>query len=86
MYRYKLRAECHNDIVLLVRALGTNHSMIMLNALQKGITDEEYTFDSLLTKEEIKKELLKIPDSHVMYETFEFHEKYTGERRYDYPK
>jgi hypothetical protein len=76
---YKLRAECLIDVEQFV----ANNIKVkdICPLISSDFPDRELEFISSLSKKEIIKILNKIPDSHVMIETLEKIEKYTGKRR-----
>lgn len=73
---YKMRAECQVDLgrflmAVAVRSFTTTASLL---------PDMDAEFTSPLGLDEIKKLLAKIPDGHVMLETVNYKDQYTGER------
>lgn len=82
---YKLRAECISDVNDLAKLLKDsnliNEKIDELNINGIPIPDVEYTFDVNQTIEEVIEIIKLIPDSHVMYETVEIYDKYTGKRK-----
>lgn len=83
---YKLRAECKHDVKQLSCILSqftiTEEKIDECNINGIPIPDVEYTFDVNQTIEEVIEIIKDIPDSHVMYQTIETIDKYTGERKY----
>lgn len=80
--KYKLRAECSNDVA---RFIMNAHSLMTNFKMQKDdeLPDVEFEFETELALDEIIMTLQDIDDSHVMYQTIQPIEKYTGERDYD---
>jgi len=76
---YKLRAECLDDVLLLIKKIPSNVWGIKI--IQWGpMPDFEFEFKSRLTLDEILAILRKQVDSHVMMETLKPSDEYTGER------
>jgi hypothetical protein len=82
MMKYKLRAECSNDVAQFIM---NAHSQMTKFKMQKDkeLPDIEFEFETELALDEIIMTLQDIDDSHVMYQTVQPIEKYTGERDYD---
>lgn len=84
MKEYKLRSECLMDIVAFVNVLLNleGGSKIRIKAIDSisSIPDMEMTFSTILSKSEIISLLSDIDDSHVMIETLQPIELYTGLR------
>jgi hypothetical protein len=79
--KYKLRAECSYDIVLfLQKAHGPMLGFKMEGDTELYMPDVEFEFETILTIERILDILKDIDDSHVMYETVQLLEQYTGDR------
>ena len=77
---YKFRAECLNDVLELVKIKTFSTTLWTLNNDNPIGLDVEVTFwsDSSLTK--IINEMKNVIDGHVMYQTIQPIEKYTGQR------
>lgn len=76
---YKLRAECLDDVLLLIKKMPKNVWGIKIE--QWGpMPDVEFEFKSRLTLDEILAILRRQDDSHVMMETLKPFDEYTGER------
>lgn len=76
MQTYKLRAECLNDVLQLIKAMPVNKYTI-----ESELTpDVEFTFRTECTMRDIICAMKTIPDSHVMAETVALEKDYTGER------
>lgn len=90
MSKYKLRAECLEDIYNFIKKLGeTSHTALgtfkVSPCIVEGLRypDCVLEFKSSLTMNEIKAILKTIPDGHVMLETVNPAERYTGDRAGD---
>lgn len=73
--KYTLRAECTHDIEQFKHVMdgyAWNY--------KEALATTSITFDCALNKERIIYRLRLIPDSHVMIETLELTQEYTGER------
>jgi len=76
---YKLRAECLNDVLLLIDKMPNNVWGMRIE--QWGtMPDVEFEFKSRLTLDEILAVLSNQVDSHVMMDTLRPLEEYTGDR------
>lgn len=76
---YKLRAECLDDVHLLIHKMPQN--VWEMKILQAGqLPDVVFEFKTTLTLDEILAILSKQVDSHVMMETLRPFDEYTGER------
>lgn len=80
--KYKLRAECSNDVAQFIMKA---HSQMTNFKMQKDeeLPDVEFDFETELAIDEIIMTLQDIDDSHVMYQTVQPIDKYTGERDYN---
>jgi hypothetical protein len=83
LIKYKLRAECMIDIVRLIEKIMPKKNKKV--GYFKIIPDEhfpdcELVFTTTLTIHELRAEIRKIVDSHVMLQTLEFFANYTGNR------
>jgi len=82
--RYKLRAECMDDVVKLLALLPTKISWFRIEAVvdESGTRypDVLFEFKSDLSRNEIIGTLRLMDDAHVMYQTVQPLEAYTGER------
>ncbi len=76
--RYKLRAECTHDIEQFKHVMD-GYAWNYKEASPHP-PDVTMTFDCALNKERIIYRLRLVPDSHVMIETLELAEEYTGIR------
>ncbi len=81
MITYKLRAECVQDILNFINQL-VNHG-IKANFGSINTLYNELVFDSKITREQIMALVRKVEDGHVMLQTIQPIEKYTGERDLD---
>lgn len=80
--KYKLRAECSQDVV---NFLNNVHSQLSSFKMIKDtdFPDVEFEFETDLDFEEILRAMLFLDDAHVMLQTVEKIDKYTGERYYE---
>ncbi len=76
---YKLRAECINDVVVL---LANNKEFVEINTEFKEFGEVELEFSTKLNLNEIIEKISKQIDSHVMYQTVQETANYIGERNY----
>jgi hypothetical protein len=88
--RYKFRSECLWDIICFITVNKQEQDcssklQLIILSIQKDdiLPDYECVFESKNTKLEIINKMLKLDDSHVMYQTLELEKKYTGERNYE---
>ena len=85
---YKCRAEVESDIhKFLKKAKGSVKNASITNcvvSLSSGevvpIPDCELTFESSLSLIRLRRVLQRIPDAHVMEESLNYKNEYTGER------
>lgn len=82
---YKLRAECLPDVVQFIENTNKRGTMITNYKIEKDklVSDVYFEFELKLTIPEIIDILQNQKDSHVMYQTVNPIDKYTGERDYD---
>ena len=80
--KYKLRAECSQDVVYFLNNVHTQLSSFSL-IKDKELPDVEFEFETDLTLDEIILTLQDFDDAHVMYQTVKPIEEYTGERNYE---
>lgn len=82
LIKYRLRAECGHD-VLEFQKLAQNKIQNLESArLADCPGDRLVTFESALSVDELVAILFRGSDMHVMYQTLQPIEKYTGERNY----
>ena len=79
---YKFRAECEYDVNELRMGLVMN-CLKMVKTTDYYFPDTVVDLYTTLSLEEIKDEIRKINDGHVMLQTVAFAEVYTGERDFD---
>ena len=79
--RFKLRAECFQDVVEFINKVPKKVWQIKVEQ-EDFLPDMVFEFSSEMTLQEIILVLSKIQDGHVMMDTINPIEKYTGERRY----
>ncbi|MCA6367588.1 MAG: hypothetical protein IM631_12720 [Cytophagales bacterium] len=79
--KYKLRAECNHDIDVF---LGNNNEAVsILNRMLLGdMGDVEIEFESTYSKDELIAILKNQSDAHVMVQTLEQKDLYTGGRNH----
>lgn len=91
MYIYKFRAECKQDLIDLLQEVVEGKMMKcsfehQLMADEKGVflpPDIEVEISFLqFTLDQLKTAMKKVLDGHVMWQTVQPIEKYTGERKY----
>lgn len=75
---FKLRAECKFDIDLFIKIANLNDYEIIQ---VEEYPDCEFEFSSKLSIPELKDLMTGVPDSHVMRETIQELDKYTGIRQ-----
>lgn len=81
VYKYKMRAECSQDVVNFINhAHNILGSFIMTKV--DGYPDVDFYFETVMPIEEVIFELKRLKDTHVMYQTLNYSDKYTGERNY----
>lgn len=89
MHTYKCRAECSRDIEEFVKYIGRNKLSIYLEDAQKDdiFSDCELVFKSLIDLEHMLGIMNEcddeVGDLHVMCQTLQYIDQYTGERNYD---
>lgn len=77
-----MRAEVIDDVLLFVSNAPRRLTGFKVHQ-QSGFHDVEFEFETESTLDEIIKTLSEIDDAHVMYQTVQPIEHYTGERNYD---
>lgn len=88
---YKFRAECLNDIVLVLKWLKNSEfesAKITKVAQIKSAPDRECELGCSLEFGELKRRIKLVEDSHVMVETLAPLFEYTGERhatKFEFP-
>lgn len=80
---YKFRAECEIDAEQFQEENVDVISDLEINIIDVDFPDVHVTFESELSLEEIIDRMIIIPDGHVMYQTVQPIEKYTGNRNYN---
>jgi len=78
MTAYKLRAECVQDILNFINQL-VNHG-IKANFGSINTLYNELVFETKISRDEIMALIRKVEDGHVMLQTIQPLEKYTGAR------
>ena len=79
MKKYKMRAECMNDIFAFTNRFAQSMNKFAIHGCMH-IPDVEFEFESSEPIETLMEILSNIPDSHVMMETLQPKSKYTGIR------
>lgn len=77
--RYKLRAECSHDVLQFLKNAIPWLSWFAMTA-NKCTPDVEFEFETNMTYSNILSIIESIDDAHVMYQTVNPVELYTGER------
>ena len=80
MNRFKFRAETSYDVCNFIYKI--EHDQMEIHIKFFAVPDVEVTLVTDKTKEEVIELMLEVDDSHVMIETLEPEEDYTGERDY----
>lgn len=85
MQQYKLRAELLADIgKLVVEMAGSIKRAEICHVKGDGeFPDSEFIFSCDLSLEEVQDSIRAVEDSHVMLQTVQPIERYTGERDYN---
>lgn len=78
MKKYKLRAECLSDVVNLLKILKT--SSFLIETMENNLPDVELTFITAYNFIEVAGFISKVEDSHVMLQSLNIYDHYTGER------
>jgi len=79
--RFKLRAECLNDAIQFIRSRKIKNLWHVKIEQEELYPDVDFEFNTKMSLKEILIILSTIPDSHVMMDTINPIEKYTGKRR-----
>ena len=84
MPQYKFRAECPHDVAVLSNVLvrDKHRHMIINRTMEPGYPDVEIELDIDLTRPELISIMRTIEDGHVMRQTVQPIESYTGNRDY----
>jgi hypothetical protein len=80
---YKLRAECRDDIKHFEGYAGNKISDIIIRHCDQHIPDHTIVFKSKLSIDALHKIIRKVSDGHIMLQTLNLKEKYTGKRNMD---
>ncbi len=75
---YKFRAECETDVNRLRKRIGTKCHRIIKDIGM--FPDTEVDLYTTMSLDDVRNEMRKIPDGHVMLQTIALAENYTGER------
>lgn len=80
---YRFRAECLQDVVEFlngsIKRIGFNRYVLIQ---ERGHPDVEVELDAEVPIEELRDELRKVEDGHVMVQTIALKEDYSGNRDY----
>ena len=79
---YKFRAECEQDVLKLRMGLGQK-CLKLVKTIKYFFPDTDVDLYTTTDLDEIKNEIRKIKDGHVMLQTIELAENYTGERNFE---
>jgi hypothetical protein len=78
MNRFKFRAECLEDVVNLLYRIKTKDTEIHIKFFQ--VPDVEAVLATDLSLEEVIDQARAVTDGHVIVETVQPEEEYTGDR------
>ena len=78
---YRFRAECQHDVDELRCLLGARLDRITMT-IEPPFPDVEVELEIGLSLEELRDEMRRVVDGHVMVQTLARSEEYTGERDY----
>ena len=81
MMNFKFRSECFHDILEFMKLHGEHIGKISIQR-NESFPDCECTLSSNLDRGELLEKLRDVTDGHVMVETLEEEENYTGIRDY----
>ncbi|AFY58982.1 hypothetical protein Riv7116_6660 [Rivularia sp. PCC 7116] len=81
VYHCKFRAECEHDVNELIKTLSP-HIKQITKIKDNDFPDMYVEMSVYLSLEEIQAKIKDIEDGHVMLETVELKNDYTGERKY----
>lgn len=77
---YRFRAECANDVIALLAVMGGQHIISIVIEKYECFPDVDVELRTLLTLRQLQDAMEAVPDGHVMTETVNYKEKYTGDR------
>ena len=88
IYKYKLRSECYVDIANFVgRLVDECHASNYKERFETiniypdpDYPDCDMDFSTTFTIDKVREIIAGIPDAHVMLETVQYEENYTGDR------
>lgn len=81
-FGYKFKAECKADVNNWILNSSCHYKNFNIIPDEYGFPDVEVEFTSTLTINQIRNTFVNITDSHVMLESLNYKDKYTGERYY----
>lgn len=79
--RYKFRAECFPDVYNFVIALDQQPDSLSIK-FQQSAADVTAIVETHFELSEIKRRIKNVPSCHVIFQTIEREEDYTGERKH----
>lgn len=82
MPKYKFRAETASDVYRLGEILGFRVEAMSLRRPKADFADVEVELETWLTLEQLRDTMRRVKDGHVMLQTVQLPESYTGERDY----
>lgn len=81
---YKFRAECLTDVRLFEMQNKSNIKNVEIYSVGGfNFPDVEVSFESELSLNQLIDQIKKLEDSHVMYQTIQPSNRYTGNRNYE---
>lgn len=82
---YAFRAEVISDVLKLLKLPEVLRSVtyIKIEKEDQILPDVEVKLVSTLSLEELRKQMREVEDGHVMVQTLNYKNEYTGERDYD---
>lgn len=78
---FMLRFEAPNDLVKFISLAIKEHTRQFDHTTMGCPTGDTFVFEGHLDLYEVQEMLSRIPDGHVMLETVQYINEYTGERR-----
>ena len=83
MNRFKFRAECFTDVERFLHKTNGTIKKVTIDFFD--VPDVEVVFTTEMSMDFFLAEMKEVDDSHVMIQTLEPEESYTGERNWDRP-
>jgi hypothetical protein len=81
--KYKFRSECRRDAELFFAALDEFTTSRSVTPLGFGEVEGEFVLEKYLSPRDLLWIACQIPDGHVLVQTLELENNYTGERDYE---